>query len=80
MFDDQRNRTAPRVPHGHAPSRRSVAPSTAFLGVVLGRAFSTSWWVAPQEDLSVLFFTQLLPSSTHPIRSQLKQLVYQALT
>ena len=44
-----------------------------------GGAFSTSWWVAPREDLSVLFFTQLLPSSTHPIRSQLKQLVYQAL-
>jgi CubicO group peptidase (beta-lactamase class C family) len=44
-----------------------------------GGAFSTSWWVAPQEDLSVLFFTQLLPSSTHPIRSQLKQLVYQSL-
>jgi CubicO group peptidase (beta-lactamase class C family) len=44
-----------------------------------GGAFSTSWWVAPQEDLSVLFFTQLLPSSTHPIRGQLKQLVYQAL-
>ena len=44
-----------------------------------GGAFSTSWWVAPKEDLSVLFFTQLLPSSTHPIRSQLRQLVYQAL-
>jgi CubicO group peptidase (beta-lactamase class C family) len=44
-----------------------------------GGAFSTSWWVAPKEDLSVLFFTQLLPSSTHPIRGQLKQLVYQAL-
>jgi CubicO group peptidase (beta-lactamase class C family) len=44
-----------------------------------GGAFSTSWWVAPQEGLSALFFTQLLPSSTHPIRSQLKQLVYQSL-
>jgi CubicO group peptidase (beta-lactamase class C family) len=44
-----------------------------------GGAFSTSWWVAPREDLSVLFFTQLLPSSALPIRSQLKQLVYQAL-
>jgi CubicO group peptidase (beta-lactamase class C family) len=44
-----------------------------------GGAFSTSWWVAPHEDLSVLFFTQLLPSSTYPIRSQLRQLVYQAL-
>jgi hypothetical protein len=31
------------------------------------------------EDLTVTFFTQLLPSSVHPIRSQLKQLVYQAL-
>jgi hypothetical protein len=25
------------------------------------------------------FMTQLLPSSTHPIRSQLKQLVHQAI-
>ena len=44
-----------------------------------GGAFSTSWWVAPREDLSVLFFTQLLPSSAYPIRSQLRQLVYSAL-
>jgi len=44
-----------------------------------GGAFSTFWMVAPREDLSVLFFTQLLPSSAHPIRSQLRQLVYQAL-
>jgi hypothetical protein len=28
----------------------------------------------------VSFFTQLLPSSTYPIRPQLRQLVYQALT
>jgi CubicO group peptidase (beta-lactamase class C family) len=44
-----------------------------------GGAFSTAFWVAPEEDLTTLFFTQLLPSSTHPIRSQLKQLVYQAI-
>jgi CubicO group peptidase (beta-lactamase class C family) len=44
-----------------------------------GGAFSTAFWVAPREDLTALFFTQLLPSSTHPIRSQLKQLVYQAI-
>jgi CubicO group peptidase (beta-lactamase class C family) len=44
-----------------------------------GGAFSTAFWVAPQEDLTALFFTQLLPSSTHPLRSQLKQLVYQAI-
>lgn len=44
-----------------------------------GGAFSTAFWVAPEEELTVMFFTQLLPSSTHPIRSQLKQLVYQSL-
>ncbi|MDQ6840674.1 MAG: beta-lactamase family protein [Actinomycetota bacterium] len=44
-----------------------------------GGAASTTFWVDPVEDLSVQFLTQLLPSSTHPIRPQLKQLVYQAL-
>ncbi len=44
-----------------------------------GGAASTAFWVDPVEDLSVVFMTQLLPSSTHPIRSQLKQLVHQAL-
>jgi CubicO group peptidase (beta-lactamase class C family) len=44
-----------------------------------GGAFSTFFFVAPNEELTVLLFTQLLPSSTHPIRSQLKQLVYQSI-
>jgi CubicO group peptidase (beta-lactamase class C family) len=44
-----------------------------------GGAASTAFWVDPVEQLTALFFTQLLPSSTHPIRPQLKQLVYQAL-
>ncbi|RCW43951.1 CubicO group peptidase (beta-lactamase class C family) [Halopolyspora algeriensis] len=44
-----------------------------------GGAASTSFWVDPREELTVVFLTQLLPSSTHPIRSQLQQLVYQAL-
>ena len=44
-----------------------------------GGAASTAFWVDPVERLEVLFFTQLLPSSTHPIRSQLHQLVHQAL-
>jgi len=44
-----------------------------------GGAYSTAFWVAPAEDITTLFFTQLLPSSTHPIRSQLKQLVYQSI-
>jgi CubicO group peptidase (beta-lactamase class C family) len=44
-----------------------------------GGAASTWFMVDPVEDLSVLFMTQLMPSSTHPVRSQLKQLVHQAL-
>jgi CubicO group peptidase (beta-lactamase class C family) len=44
-----------------------------------GGAASTAFWVDPLEEITVVFLTQLLPSSTYPIRSQLKQLVYQAL-
>jgi len=44
-----------------------------------GGAASTAFWVDPDEDLTVAFYTQLLPSSTHRIRQQLRQLVYQAL-
>ncbi len=44
-----------------------------------GGAASTTFWVDPAEELTVSFFTQLLPSSTYPIRPQLRQLVYQAL-
>ena len=44
-----------------------------------GGAASTSFWVDPVDHLTVQFFTQLLPSGTHPLRSQLKQLVVQAL-
>ncbi len=45
-----------------------------------GGAASTTYWVDPVRDLSVVFMTQLLPSDTHPIRSQLKQLVHAAIT
>jgi CubicO group peptidase (beta-lactamase class C family) len=44
-----------------------------------GGAASTAFWVDPVEAITAHFFTQLLPSSTHPIRSQLRQLVYSAL-
>ncbi|MGW5717396.1 serine hydrolase domain-containing protein [Amycolatopsis sp. NPDC003865] len=44
-----------------------------------GGAASTAFWVDPDEDLTVGFYTQLLPSSTYRLRSQLRQLVYQAL-
>jgi CubicO group peptidase (beta-lactamase class C family) len=44
-----------------------------------GGAASTAFWIDPAEELTVSFFTQLIPSSAHPLRSQLRQLVYQAL-
>lgn len=44
-----------------------------------GGMASTSFWVDPAEELAVVFMTQLLPSSTYPLRSQLRQLVYQSL-
>jgi CubicO group peptidase (beta-lactamase class C family) len=45
-----------------------------------GGAASTAFWLDQQEELIVTFYTQLLPSSAYPIRPQLRQLVYQALT
>jgi CubicO group peptidase (beta-lactamase class C family) len=45
-----------------------------------GGAASTAFWVDQEADLTVSFFTQLLPSSTYPVRAQLRQLIYQALT
>jgi CubicO group peptidase (beta-lactamase class C family) len=44
-----------------------------------GGAASTAFWIDPAEELTVSFFTQLIPSSAHPIRNELRQLVYQAL-
>jgi CubicO group peptidase (beta-lactamase class C family) len=43
-----------------------------------GGAASTAFWVDPAEDLAVIFMTQLLPSSTYPIRRELRTLVYAA--
>ena len=44
-----------------------------------GGAASTFFWVDPAEQLTAIFLTKLMPSSTYPIRSELRQLVYQAL-
>ncbi len=45
-----------------------------------GGAASTAFWIDPVEELTVGFYTQLLPSGTYPIRRELQQLVYQSLT
>jgi CubicO group peptidase (beta-lactamase class C family) len=44
-----------------------------------GGAASTAFWIDQSEEITATFFTQLLPSSAYPIRSQFRQLVYQAL-
>jgi CubicO group peptidase (beta-lactamase class C family) len=44
-----------------------------------GGAASTAFWVDPAEDLSVVFLTQLLPSSTYDFRAQLRSIVYGAI-
>jgi CubicO group peptidase (beta-lactamase class C family) len=45
-----------------------------------GGAASTYFWIDPREKLICVFMTQLLPSSTYPIRRELAMLVYSALT
>jgi len=45
-----------------------------------GGAASTFFWVDPREDLAVVLMTQLLPSSSYPIRRELRTLVYSAFT
>ena len=44
-----------------------------------GGAASTFFWLDPEEDLFVVFFTQLIPSSTYPIRRELRTAIYQTL-
>ncbi len=44
-----------------------------------GGAASTVFWVDPVQRMTAMFFTQLLPSSTYPLRSQFHQMIHQAL-
>lgn len=45
-----------------------------------GGMASTFFWIDPVLDLSVVFLTQLAPSSSYPGRPQLKALIHGALT
>lgn len=45
-----------------------------------GGAASTAFFVSPAEDLAVVFLTQLRPSSSYPIRRELRIATYQAIT
>jgi len=44
-----------------------------------GGAASTAFWCDPAEDMAVVLLTQLMPSSTYPIRRELRVLSYQAI-
>jgi CubicO group peptidase (beta-lactamase class C family) len=44
-----------------------------------GGAASTAFWSDPSEQLIVIFMTQLMPSSTWPVRRELRVLSYQAI-
>ena len=45
-----------------------------------GGAASTYFWIDPKEELIAIFMTQLLPSTTYPMRRELRTLVYSAFT
>jgi CubicO group peptidase (beta-lactamase class C family) len=40
---------------------------------------STAFWIDPLEDLVVVFLTQVVPSSSYPLRRQLRALVNAAV-
>jgi CubicO group peptidase (beta-lactamase class C family) len=44
-----------------------------------GGAASTAFWIDPVEELIVIFMTQLMPSSSYPLRRELRTLAYSAL-
>ncbi len=44
-----------------------------------GGAASTAFWVDPVEQITAVFMTQLLPSSTHPIRAEMRRFVNAAI-
>jgi CubicO group peptidase (beta-lactamase class C family) len=45
-----------------------------------GGAAGTFFWVSPVDDMVVILFTQLLPSSALPVRKELRALIHAALT
>jgi CubicO group peptidase (beta-lactamase class C family) len=59
------------------PVRTQVPGSIGEYG--WGGMASTSFWVDPVEDMTVVFMTQLVPSSATPIRTEVKQLIYASI-
>ncbi len=44
-----------------------------------GGAASTFFWIDPVEEIVAVFMTQLIPSSTYPVRREVRTMVYSAL-
>jgi len=59
------------------PARYGVTASRSEFS--WGGMASTAFWVDPVEDLCVVFMTQLMPSSTYPIRRELRTMVNAAI-
>jgi CubicO group peptidase (beta-lactamase class C family) len=45
-----------------------------------GGVATTSFFIDPAEELITIFMTQVLPSSTYPLRRELRTMVYSAIT
>ncbi|WP_419903242.1 serine hydrolase domain-containing protein [Kiloniella sp.] len=59
------------------PARQRTPGSIGDFG--WGGMASTFWWMDPVKQMNVIFFTQLVPSSTYSNRPELKALVHAAL-
>jgi CubicO group peptidase (beta-lactamase class C family) len=59
------------------PARTGIAGSVGEYW--WGGMASTAFWVDPVEDVCVVFLTQLVPSSTYPIRRELRTLINAAI-
>ena len=44
-----------------------------------GGAYHSTYWVSPQDNLVVVFFTQLIPATGSDLHGKLRTLIYQAL-
>ncbi|MEX0682770.1 MAG: serine hydrolase domain-containing protein [Dehalococcoidia bacterium] len=65
---------------GFAMTLDTVAAGTIGAGdFYWGGAASTIFWVDDEEDLCVIFMTQLIPSATFNFRGQLKNIVYSSI-
>lgn len=62
----------------NADPARAMAPGSAG-EFYWGGIFSTYFFVDPVERVSAVFMTQLMPSSSYPVRRQLKTMIYAAL-